>query len=193
MSTTKTTPAPAALDMSRVEIEAASPRFVPPAADVLPDDLHPARDLVVACRARWLEALARKRHADTIANTAEHAHKEELRQAALDGRDSLTVTDQRPTKAAAQKAAADAAKAALQAVEQRWIELVDGITRHREQILTDLRPIAEQALADLADIEERAAAQRASTARLQDQYVWLSSVGRSTTGRASTENGSVFA
>ncbi len=178
--------------VSFVEIEAASARFVPPPLDMLPTELHDAQRAVLICRAAWLTALNHKRHADRVASDAKAVHKMALNQAALDGADLSKVTDERPAKAHAQAVATEQAAAALAAVETRWRELADGIAAHRDAILADLHPDVEAAEAALADLDAKAAAQRQVTHRLRDQYAWLATIARSTTGRPTTEQGAPF-
>ena len=178
--------------LPHVEIESGSGRFVPPPADLLPDGLHEARDLVLACRAAWLAALSRKRVADRVARDAKMVHKAAMNTAALEGENVLDVPDQRPAKYAAQAAATEAAKAAEAAASTRWRQLADLIAEHRDRIVANVTPSVEQAQAALLDLEIRAAEQRRITERLVAQRNWLSSITRTNTGRPNTETGSPF-
>lgn len=187
-TSTKTTADPAPF----VQIEAASSRFVPPPLDLLPEELHDSQRAVVVTRSAWLSALNHKRVADRVAADAKTVHKMALNQAALDGKDLNSVTDERPAKAHAQALATEQAAAALEAAETRWRQLADGIAAHRAQIVAAMKPAVTDAEATLADLERKATAQRQVTARLQAQYAWLAAITRSSTGRPSTEQGPCF-
>ncbi len=192
-ATTKNRPQSEPEALPHVEIESQSGRFVPPPADLLPDGLHEARDLVLATRAAWLAALSRKRVADRVARDAKMVHKAAMNTAALEGLNVLDVPDERPAKAAAQAAATEAAKTAESAAQTRWRQLADGIAANRDRIVADITPDVQAAEAHLADLERAAAEQRAITQRLRDQRQWLSSITRSHTGRVTTETGAPFA
>lgn len=192
MPKTATRPAPAVTDLAHVQVEAASPRFIPPDRTLLPPELHDAGDAVTVCRDAWLRARNHRREADRIQRDAKAVHKAAQNRAALDGLDVTAVPDQRPAKAAAQAAAVEAEAAALAAVEQRWRELIDGIATHRARIINDITPTLTDAEQQLAVVEKAAADQRAITERLRSQRDWLAAIGRGSTGRATTENGSPF-
>lgn len=190
--TTTTKIKPVAVDLTPADIENNSPRFLAPDESLLPPHLHDAVKLVRATRRRWIEAVAVKRHADRAARSADADHKNQLLQAALNGDDQSTVRDDRPVKMAAAKAAAENAKVAERAVEARWIELIDGIAAHRDEVLALNEPALSSAEQELTDLEARTRAHREHTERLRAQTAWFTSIGRSNHNRASTENGSPF-
>lgn len=179
------------VDMSLVEIEARNPRFIPPPADRLPDDLHPLRDRVLAAREQWLVSLAKYRAAERAASKANRDHIDQLRQAAVAG-DLDGAPDQRGQKAADASAAREASRAAQFAVRVAWLGLVDAISASRTEIIDTMSPDVDAANEAAARLEQQAAQARSAAQRLTDQRDWLAGIRRAPTGRASTESGSPF-
>lgn len=127
----------------------ASNGYEPPAAELLPKELHPLRDKVIAAREAWQTAAQRQRAAEIAAGSADRDFKASLSAAAHRGDDPSKVVDTRQAKAEAATRASQDTEACAQALTSAWWSFTEAVAARADELIAAHEPA-------MADKQQRA-------------------------------------